>query len=106
MNQGEIWIVDLEREPVVGHEMQKKRPGLIVSPDELNKPLGTVIIAPITSTNHQSPFLPDIEVGTVKGKISLAQMRVVDKTRLTNKVAELTDIELKSVLGILQSMFA
>ena len=104
IKQGEIWIVNLD--PTVGSEIRKTRPCLIVSPDELNQGLRTVLIAPISSQKRGWDFRPLVEAKKVKGEIILDQIRSVDKKRLHKKVATMKKDDLSHVLDILQRMFA
>ena len=102
--QGEVWIARLD--PTVGREIKKTRPCLIVSPDDLNHNLGTVVVAPISSKQRDWPFRPSIEVGRISGDALLDQMRVLDKSRLLNRVAVLDDGELVKVLQLIRDMYA
>ena len=104
VKRGEIWIVNLD--PTVGSEIKKTRPCLIVSPDELNQKLRTVLIAPISSKKKGWAFRPLIEVKKVKGEVILDQMRSVDKKRLHKRVAIMEKNVFSHVLDILRRMFA
>ena len=80
----EVWQVTLE--PVAGSEMAKTRPCVIVSPDEMNKYLNTVIIAPLTSTQKDYPFRLDCTFQNHAGQVALDHIRSVDKKRLVTKL--------------------
>lgn len=100
----DVFLVPLD--PTVGSEIQKTRPCLVVSPDEINRNVATVIIAPMTS---QSRVLPSRVVCRFEGKdgsIVLDQMRTVDKTRLVRRLGRVTVGEQKAVLAALAEMFA
>lgn len=99
----EIWWANLD--PTIGHEIKKTRPVVIVSPDELNRHLGTVLVAPLTSTVRPYPFRVNTVVSEVPGQIALDQIRALDKRRLTKKVCALPQDKAKEVLSILQIMF-
>jgi mRNA interferase MazF len=109
MKQGEIRFVDLG--VTIGSEYQKTRPCLIVSPDDTNDNLNTVIIAPISSKVRGWPYRIEVSIdktsggAAIKGEIALDQLRTVDKKRLDEKKASLPDDELKKVLARLQEMF-
>lgn len=82
--QFEVWMVALE--PVAGSEMAKTRPCVIVSPDEMNKYLNTVIIAPLTGTRKEYPFRLDCTFQNLPGQIALDHIRSADKKRLVTKM--------------------
>jgi len=103
VDQFEIWIVSLD--PTRGSEMRKTRPAVIVSNSSLNDYLNTVIVAPLTSTIKDYPFRIDNNFRGKDGQIALDQIRCVDKTRLIEKVGELTDEEEQDVTDILKLIF-
>jgi mRNA interferase MazF len=80
VEQFDIYWVDLN--PIVGAEMQKVRPCVVVSPRELNRYLATVIIVPITSSIHGYPFRVSFRIEGHDGEIFIDQIRTVDKSRL------------------------
>ena len=79
MKRGEIWLVN--RDPTIGSEIKKTRPCVIVSPQELNQHLRTVMMAPMTSKGFAAPFRVPVTHAGTKGLIVLDQMRAVDKQR-------------------------
>ena len=83
MNRFEVWLVNLD--PTIGNEIKKTRPAVIVSPDELNSHLATVIIIPLT-TGHSYPFRLKTQVGGKDGVAAIDQIRTVDKRRLIKKI--------------------
>ena len=99
--QGEIWWVNLD--PTVGREIIKKRPCLVVSPDDMNAHLGTVIAAPLTSTLRQWPTRITVRLQRQPSAIALDQIRMVDRTRLVKKM---TAIDPEPALDVLREMFA
>lgn len=99
----EVHLVDLS--PTVGHEIQKTRPCLIVSPDEMNHSLGTVIIAPLTSKGRNYPTRVPLEFQGKTGRVVLDQIRTIDKTRLIKRLGKIADVTQKSVCQLLQEMF-
>ena len=79
MKRGEIWLVNLD--PTIGSEIKKTRPCVILSPQELNQHLRTVMMAPMTSKGFAAPFRVPVTHAGTKGLIVLDQMRAVDKQR-------------------------
>jgi mRNA interferase MazF len=99
----EVWIVDFN--PVVGSEVGKKRPAVIVSPDDANSALRTVVVAPLTSTIKGWPTRVKVQVRRRSGEAALDQIRTVDKSRLATKTASLTPAEGKEISDRLVEMF-
>ncbi|MFU8787823.1 MAG: type II toxin-antitoxin system PemK/MazF family toxin [Methylobacter sp.] len=89
--RGEVYWVNLD--PTVGTEIKKIRPALIVSPDDMNKALPRVIIAPITSKGQSLACRPELVFQNKSARILLDQLRSVDKSRLTQKMGEI-DLEI------------
>lgn len=92
--------------PTVGQEIKKVRPVVILSPDEMNRHLGTVIVAPLTSTIRPYPFRLTIEVEGTKGQIALDQLRVIDKSRIVKPLSSLKKKYQDTLLALLQEMFS
>jgi mRNA interferase MazF len=102
--RGEVFLIDLN--PTTGGEMQKTRPGLVVSPDELNRHSRTVLIAPMTTGSHPYPFRVSCRFGDKSGHVVTDQIRAVDSTRLLRRLGEIDPTTLSSALAVLQEMFA
>jgi len=100
----DVYLVALD--PTVGSEIQKTRPCLVVSPDEANRHLATVIVAPMTSQGRSHPTRVACRFEGKDGLIVLDQMRTVDKTRLVRRLGRATAAEQKMVLQSLAEMFA
>ena len=100
----EIYYVNLD--PTIGYEIKKTRPCVIISPDEMNQNIRTVIIAPLTKVLRNYPTRVPCKVEGKKGQIVLDQIRTVDKSRLTKKIDTLTKATQKKVLNVLREMFA
>ena len=97
-------IVLVKLNPTVGSEIQKTRPCIVISPDEM-KALKTVIVAPMTSKGFSFVFRPNISFENKDGLVLLDQIRAVDKTRLIKKIGKV-DIEIsKEIAETLQEMF-
>ncbi len=102
VNQYEVYWINLD--PTVGSEMKKVRPCIIISPNEMNNWLNTVLIAPLTSTIKQYPFRMPYTIDKKKGSICLDQIRSVDKSRLFKKSGKLSHSEVVELKVILQKM--
>ncbi len=99
-----VWGVDLN--PVKGSEQSGYRPVLVVSPDEMNKWLNTVIVAPMTTTLRGWPTRIEIRHKGKKGEVALDQLRTLDKARLVKPMGELSAKYQEPVLAKLAEMFA
>ncbi len=99
-----VYLVNLD--PVVGSEMQKLRPCLVVSPDEMNRHIQTVIIAPMTTASKDYPTRVSCTFGDKQGQIVLDQIRTVDKTRLIKHLGSIDSEAQFAVVSALQQMFA
>lgn len=104
MKRGEIWLINLD--PVVGSEIRKTRPCVIVSPPETNGYLRTVIVAPMTTKSHPAPFRIEVAHAGKKGQILLDQIRTIDQIRLVKKLGALQSKILALTLRTLQETFA
>lgn len=104
MSRGEIWLAALD--PTVGSEIRKTRPCVIVSPDEMNGHLRTVIVAPMTTGSRPAPFRIPIGFAGKRGLILLDQMRSLDRTRLVKRLGELRPVTLRRALDTLQELFS
>ena len=104
MKTGEIWLVQLD--PTVGREIQKTRPCVVVSPDEMNAHLRTVIVAPMTTGSHPVAFRVPLTFQGKEGLILLDQIRTLDRTRLVRRLGALRPQTLARVRQTLQAMFA
>ena len=103
VNRFDIYVVSLN--PTLGSEIKKTRPCVVISPDEMNHNINTVIIAPMTSSTKKYPTRVPIEFQGKKGQIVLDQIRTVDKTRLTKKIGHVKQATYEKALSILQEMF-
>jgi mRNA interferase MazF len=104
VNRFEIWLVNLD--PTIGSEITKTRPCVIVSPNEMNKYLQTVLIAPLTHIKKMYPSRIDCILNNQSGQIVLDQIRAIDKTgRLVKKVSDLDEFTSNLVCNKLVEMF-
>ncbi len=102
LNRFDIILVKLN--PTVGSEIQKTRPCVIISPNEMQG-LKTIIIAPMTSKGFDFLFRINIEFQDKKGVVLLDQIRAVDKTRIIKKIGKLDSIKSKEIAQTLEDMF-
>lgn len=103
-SRGEVFLVELD--PTRGSEIQKTRPCVVVSPDELNHHLRTVIVAPMTTGGHAYPFRVSTRFGGRTGRVALDELRTVDRERLRKRLGMLPATSLRTTLAVLQEMFA
>jgi len=102
--RGEVWLAALD--PTVGSEIQKTRPCLVVSPDELNPHLRTVIVCPMTTGSRPAPFRVAIRFQGTDGLVLPDQMRTLDRRRLVKRLGRADRSTLDAVLGVLRELFA
>lgn len=100
----EVYLVNFD--PTVGHEIQKMRPCLVISPDELNEHIATVMIAPMTTKGRAYPTRVPCHFDGKDGQIVLDQICTVGKVRLVKHLGRISAAEQKAVIGILLEMFA
>ena len=103
INQYEIVLVNLD--PTVGSEIKKTRPCVIISPNEMNKYLNTVVIAPMTSHSKKYPTRVPVKHNSKKGWIVLDQIRTIDKQRIIKTLDNLTEKEIEKVKMIIMETF-
>lgn len=100
----EVYFIDLN--PTIGSEINKIRPCVIISPNEMNNALNTVIIAPLTSTIKAYPMRVKCIVDGKNGQVALDHLRSIDKKRLKRKIAILDDITADEIIETLKKMFS
>ena len=104
VRRGDVFLVALE--PTRGREMRKTRPCLVLSPDDLNEALSTILVAPMTTGSKAYPFRVSCKFGGKLGHIVLDQIRTVDTVRLVKKIGEIDKAAQKATLERLQEFFA
>ena len=102
--RGDVHLVRLD--PTLGSEIRKTRPCLVISPDELNQHLRTVIVAPMTTGGHAYPWRMACRFQNRSGFVALDQLRTVDSERLAKRLGRLSIATATEVLETLQEMFA
>jgi mRNA interferase MazF len=100
----DVWLVTLD--PTVGSEIRETRPALVVSPDEMNAHIATVMIAPMTTKGHNYPTRVACRFQGKSGEVVVDQLRTVDKTRLVKRLGRLDAAASDTVLATLAEMFA
>ncbi len=103
LNQYQIVLVNLD--PTVGSEIKKTRPCVIISPNEINKNLQTVTIAPMTSQSKSYPTRVEVKHDNKKCWVVIDQIRTVDKQRVVKIVDKLSKTEIKKVKDIIRETF-
>jgi len=100
----DVYLVNLD--PTIGSEIQKTRPFLVISPDEMNRNIRTVIIAPMTSAQKEYPTRVSCTFRKKRGQIVLDQIRTIDKARFIKKLGTIDSRAQLDVISILQRLFA
>ena len=100
----DVFLVNLD--PTVGHEIKKTRPCLIISPDEMNQYISTIIIAPMTTKGRAYPTRVSCYFQEKSGQIILDQIRTIDKSRLVRRLGRISKLEQTAVLAVLTDLFA
>jgi mRNA interferase MazF len=102
--QDEVWLVTLD--PTQGAEIQKTRPCLVISPDEMNKNLQTVIVAPMTTVKRPYPTRVEVRFQGKRGQIALDQLRALDRKRLVRKLGTIQSSTAQAASDTLLEMFS
>jgi mRNA interferase MazF len=100
----DIYLVSLD--PTVGTEIQKIRLCVVISPDEMNRHIATVIIAPMTTKGHSYPSRVPCKFEGKAGQIVLDRIRAIDKVRLVKKLGRISKPNQSAILAVLDEMFA
>jgi mRNA interferase MazF len=100
--QYDVYLINLD--PTTGHEIKKTRPCLVISPDEMNDNLQTIIIAPMTTKSHDYPSRIKVDFQNKIGWIVLDQIRTIDKKRLTKKLGMIDRKTVQRVKSVIKEM--
>ena len=103
IKQYSIILVNLD--PTIGSEIKKTRPCVIISPNEMNKYLNTIILAPMTSNLNHYPTRVSVEHDEKKGMIAIDQIRTVDKSRILKVLGKLSKTEIKACKEVIKETF-
>ena len=104
INRFDVCLINLD--PTIGSEIQKTSPCLIISPDEMNRHIRAVIVAPLTTAGKDYPTRIKCKFKKKKGQIVLDQIRTIDKTRLIKKLGKIDPETQIEVISVLQRLFA
>lgn len=103
VQQYEVFIVNFD--PTIGSEIKKTRPCVIISPDEMNKYLDTVVIAPVTSQSKKYPTRVKIDLEGKENWVVLDQIRTIDKSRLTKKITLVDRKGIAAIKNVIKEIF-
>jgi len=92
--------------PAIGSEIQKTRPCIIISPDELNKYLRTIIVAPLTTTSRKYPTRIEVKHDKITGWIVIDQIRTIDKQRIIKVLGRISHPEIQEVKSVIKETFS
>ena len=104
VNRFDVYLVNLD--PTIGTEIQKTRPCVVISPDEMNRHISTVIVAPMTSRGRPYPSRVRCRFEGKDGQVVLDQIRTVDKVRLTKRLGQVSRQTQQAILATLAEIFA
>jgi len=104
VNRFDVYLINLD--PTVGSEIKKNRPCLIISPDEMNRHIRTVIVAPMTTAGKEYPTRISCTFKKKKGQIVTDQIRTIDKSRLIKRLGAIDPNTQLEVIAVLQRLFA
>ena len=104
VNRFDVYLINLD--PTVGSEIQKTRLCLIISPDEMNRHIRTIIVAPMTTAGKNYPTRVKCKFKKKRGQIILDQIRTIDKSRLIKKLGKIDPETQIEVISVLQRLFA
>jgi len=103
LNQYQIVLVNLD--PTIGSEIKKTRPCVIISPNEMNRHLRTIVVAPMTTKSRKYPTRVQVGHSKKTGWIVIDQIRTIDKKRIIKILGELSKLEIKNVKSVLKETF-
>ncbi|TAN41049.1 MAG: type II toxin-antitoxin system PemK/MazF family toxin [Nitrospirae bacterium] len=102
VRQYEVFLISLD--PTIGHELKKTRPCVVISPDEMNLNIQTVMIAPLTTRSHDYPTRVKVSFQGKRGWIVLDQIRTVDQRRLVKKLGKINESAVKRIKSVIREM--
>lgn len=103
VNQYDIVLVNLD--PTIGSEMRKTRPCVVLSPNEMNRYLQTIVVAPMTSSSKPYPTRVEVKHKGTKGWVAIDQIRTIDRRRIVKQFETLTDKEIQKVKDVIRETF-
>jgi len=102
IKQYHVYLINLD--PTIGHEIKKTRPCVIISPNEMNQNIGTIIIAPMTTKSHNYPTRISLTFLGKKGWVVLDQIRTIDKARIVKELGSINKNVISSIKKVLMEM--
>lgn len=102
IRQYDVFLISLG--PAIGHEIKKSRPCLVISPDEMNQHIATVVIAPMTTQSHDYPTRVPLKFRRKNGWVVLDQIRTVDKKRLIKRLGEIDEGVIRQIKSVIRKM--
>lgn len=105
MELKQYFIVLVNLDPTVGNEIKKTRPCVIISPNEINKFLNTIVVAPMTTNIKKYPTRIEVKHDNKKGMIAIDQIRTIDKSRIIKKFDQLSKSEIQKCKDIIRETF-
>lgn len=102
VTQYDVYLINLD--PTIGSEIKKTRPCVVISPDEMNRHLATVIIAPLTTKSHSYPSRIEVRFQKKAGWIVLDQIRTVDKRRLVKRLGAIDETATQNIRTVIREM--
>ena len=103
ISQYQIALVNLD--PTIGSEIKKTRPCLVISPNEMNQYLGTVVIAPMTTQSRKYPTRIEVKLEGRIGWVAIDQIRTIDRRRIIKNLGSLSVPEIKEVKSVLKETY-
>ena len=103
ISQYDIVLVNLD--PTIGCELKKTRPCIVLSPNEMNRYLQTIVIAPMTSSSKPYPTRVEVQQTKTKGWVVIDQIRTIDRARIVKKFGTLSESEIEKVKSVIQETF-
>lgn len=103
VSRGDVWLAALD--PTIGHEIQKTRPCLVISPNEMNDYLNVVLVAPMTSGSRPAAFRVPAAFRGIDGFILLEQTRALDKRRLIKQLGRMDETTMSETLKVLRDLY-
>ena len=103
ISQYDIVLVNLD--PTIGSDLKKTRPCIVLSPNEMNRYLQTIVIAPMTSSSKPYPTRVEVQQTKTKGWVVIDQIRTIDRARIVKKFGTLSESEIEKVKNVIQESF-
>jgi len=105
MELNQYYIVLVNLDPTIGSEIKKTRPCVIISPNEMNRHLQTIVLAPMTTNTKNYPTRVAVELNSMKGMIVLDQIRTVDKSRILKTICQLNSTQIVTCKAIIRETY-